>query len=408
MKSQVIVDRKSEIEAESRHARDPHLLDVLILLAKRRKLILIFTFGAAVVGAIALLLLPSRYTAESVLLPPKSDSAISSALLSQAAGSATLASAAGASLGIKNPGDMYVSLLKSRTVEDAVIRRFGLMDRYRAKKMSDARTRFESHTRVTLGPKDGLITINVTDRDPVVAAQIANGYVDEFRKFSANLAITEASQRRVFFQQQLLDAKEKLVAAEEALKTTQQSTGVVQIDSQTRALVESVAELRAQVAAKEVELESMRSYATDENPATVDVRRQLEALQGQLRRLSGPDQDSGANVLALKGKLPEAGLEYFRKLRDVKFYDTISELIARQLEMAKLDEARQGVAIQTLDVAVPPDKRSFPKRGITMILAVVLGFFTGCAWCILAEGFSRFRSRPAESQRIEALRAAFR
>ena len=209
MRSQATIDQATELERPDESGRDVHLLDILILLSRNRRLIFICTLGMAILATIALKLLPNRFTAETVVLPPSSNSAISSALLSQAAGSGALASAAGASLGIKNPGDMYMALFRSRTVEDSVVRRFGLLARYRSKRMSDARKAFEGHSSLTLGPKDGLITITVTDWDPKLAAQMANGYVEEFKKFSANLAITEASQRRIFFQQQLLDAKEE-------------------------------------------------------------------------------------------------------------------------------------------------------------------------------------------------------
>jgi uncharacterized protein involved in exopolysaccharide biosynthesis len=282
------------------------------------------------------------------------------------------------------------------------------MARYGAKMPSNARTAFEAHSTVALAAKDGLITISVTDRDPGKAAEIANGYIDEFRKLSANLAITEASQRRIFFQQQLKEAKENLAAAEEAMKGTEQSTGVFQIDSQTRVLIESAAALRAQIVAKEVQIQGMRSYATEDNPEIFEAKQQLAALQAQLARLADADQDSSSGLIVPKGKVPEAGMEYIRKLRDVKYYDTISELIAKQFEMAKLDEARQGAVIQVVDVAVPPDHRSYPKRTITVILAMVLAFFVACGWGILAESLRRLDSNPAERQRLDALRATFR
>ena len=408
MRSQATIDQATELERPDESGRDVHLLDILILLSRNRRLIFICTLGMAILATIALKLLPNRFTAETVVLPPSSNSAISSALLSQAAGSGALASAAGASLGIKNPGDMYMALFRSRTVEDSVVRRFGLLARYRSKRMSDARKAFEGHSSLTLGPKDGLITITVTDWDPKLAAQMANGYVEEFKKFSANLAITEASQRRIFFQQQLLDAKENLAAAEEAMKRTEESTGVLQIDSQTRSMIESAAALRAQIVAKEVQLQGMRSYATDNNPEMQETRQELIALQSQLAKLAGTDQDSDSSLIALKGKIPEAGMEYVRRLRDVKFYDTISELVARQLEMAKLDEARQGAAIQVVDLAVTPDKRSFPRAGLTMIGALLVGFFGSCAWVVFAEGLRRWKTNPSEMERRAALRATFR
>ena len=386
-----------------------HLLDLLIVLSRRVKFIIWFTLGVGVLTTATVFVLPSMYTATTVILPPaQSSNAASSMLASQMGGSGALASMAGASLGIKNPSEMYVSLFHSRTVEDSVIQRFGLMARYRTKRLSDARKAFEAHAKVVLGAKDGLVTIDVTDRDPTNAAQIANGYVEEFRKLTKDLAITEAAQRRMFFQQQLLEAKENLSVAEEAMKGIQQSTGVLQIDSQTRSLIESAADLRAQVVAKEVQLQGMRTYATEDNPELLEVKQQLAALQAQLAKLSGTDQDSGSSFIVPKGKVPQAGMEYVRKLRDVKYYETISELIGKQFEMAKLDEARQGGALQVVDVAVPPDKRSFPQRTITIIVAILVGFFLACGWCIAADGLKRLNNNPDEQKRLEALRASLR
>ena len=192
------------------------------------------------------------------------------------------------------------------------------------------------------------------------------------------------------------------------MKGTEQSTGVLQIDSQTRSLIESAAALRAQVVAKEVQLQGMRTYATEDNPELIGVKEQLAALQTQLAKLAGTDQDSGSGFIVPKGKVPAAGMEYIRKLRDVKYYETISELIAKQFEVAKLDEARQGTALQVVDVAVPPDMRSFPKRTITVIIAILLGFFVACGWCIGADRLKRLNSNPDEQKRLEALRASLR
>jgi tyrosine-protein kinase Etk/Wzc len=408
MQSETNSEQIQEIDTQGTSAQDVHLVDLLIVFTKRWRFIFVFTVGAAILAVIVVLLIPSLYTAVTVVLPPGQNSSMSSALLSQLGSSGGLAAAAGTSFGIKNPGEIYVSLFRSRTVEDSVIRRFGLTERYHKMKLSDARTAFESRSKVELGAKDGLITIGVTDRDPKEAAEIANSYIDEYLKFSANLAITEASQRRIFFQQQLLEANESLVAAEEAMKRTEQSTGVFQIDSQTRSLIESAAALRAQVVAKEVQLQGMRTYATEDNPEMLEAKQQLAALQAQLAQLAGSDQSSGAGLIVPKGKVPEAGMEYVRKLRDVKYYDTISELIAKQFEMAKLDEARQGATLQVVDVAVPPDKPSFPKRTITIIAATTLGFFVACGWCIIAEGLQRLKSSPDDRRRLDALRATFR
>jgi len=384
-----------------------HLLDLFIILAKRRRFLVLFPLGVGILTTIIVFIIPPKYTATTLVLPPAQNSSMSSALLGQLGGSGALASAAGATLGLKSPGDMYVSLFRSETVENAIIQRFSLMGRYRTKGMSDTRTAFEDRSTVVLGVKDGLIRISVTDHDPKIAADIANGYVEEFRKLSNTLAITEASQRRVFFQQQLLEANEGLATAEEAMKHTQQTTGVLQIDSQAKALIESAATLRAQIAAKEVQVQSMRSFATEDNPQMVVAQQQLIALKEQLAKLSGSTDSSGSDIIVPKGNIPEADMEYIRKFRDEKYYETIVELVAKQLEMAKLDEARQGAIVQVADVATVPDKKSSPKRGLDVALAIILGFFAACGWCILAEGVRRMKDNPEDRRRLDALRATF-
>jgi uncharacterized protein involved in exopolysaccharide biosynthesis len=388
-------------------AQQLHLLDVLIILSKRRRFILWFTLGAAVLTAVTVLLIPNKYTAEAVVLPPSQNSSISSALLSQVAGSGALASLAGAGLGLKNPGDMYVSLFRSRTVEDAMIQRFNLMARYRHKTMVDTRIAFEKHSTVVLGVKDGLIRITVTDRDPKFAAQLANAYVAEFRKHSDSLTLTEASQRRAFFQQQLLEADGNLTKAENAMKTTERSTGVLQLDSQARALIESAAVLRGQIAAKEVQLQSMRSAVTEDNPQYVMAEQQLDALKAQLAKVAGPSGNVTGDISLSKTNIPEAGMTYLNALRDLRYYETIDELLAKQFEMAKLDEAHQGV-IQISDVAIPPDKKSSPHRALLVILTILLSFFVASGWSLVANAFQRMRNNPDERRRLDALRATFR
>ncbi len=318
MKSETIDHELRGLETHGASAGDTDLLDLLIILAKRRKFIFRFTVGVAILAMITALLIPNQYKAETVVLPPSQSSSMSSALLSQlgSSGGGALAALAGGSLGIKNSGEMYVSLFRSRTVEDSVIQRFGLMARYRRKRITDARKAFENHSSVMLGAKDGLIRITVEDRDPKLAADIANGYVDEFKKLSAQLAVTEASQRRLFFEQQLLEARGNLTTAEEAMKSTEQSTGVLQIDSQARALLETAATLRGQAVAKEVQIHAMRSFASEDNPDLIIAKRQLAEIETQISKLAGRDSDQ---FIVPKGKAPEAGMEYLRKFRDVKY-----------------------------------------------------------------------------------------
>jgi tyrosine-protein kinase Etk/Wzc len=389
----------------SRAETEVSLLDILVLLAGHRRLMVRIVLGAAVLATVVAFLLPVRYEAKIVVLPPQQNSSMGSAVLGQlgSLGSlGSLAALAGGGLGIRSPADMYVSFLTGRTVEDAMIQRFGLMAEYREKRMSDTRKELESRTTAIAGTKDGLIRISVEDRDPKRAAELANGYVEELRKLSASLAITEAARRRLFFEQQVQEAKDNLAGAEEAMKKTQQSTGVLQIDSQARALIEGAAVLRAQVVAKQVQIQSMRSFAAEDNPRLILAKEELAALQTQLDRVAGSQHDPGSGINLSKGRVTESGMEYLNRFRDLKYQETVFELLAQEFEMAKLDEAREGSIIQVVDAAVPPDKKSSPHRALIVVLTTLLAFVIAVLWVLASE---RWVHSPERHSKIQTLRA---
>jgi tyrosine-protein kinase Etk/Wzc len=403
----MIDDRADPVGAET----EVSALDVLVPLLERKRFIVRFVLGAALLATVVALLLPVRYEAKTVLLPPAQNSSISSALLGQLGGLGSLgslASLAGGGLAIKNPADMYVSFLTSRTVEDAMIQRFELMKEYRKKRMSDTRKEFERRTTAVAGTKDGLIRISVEDRDPKRAAELANGYVEEFRRLSASLAITEAARRRLFFEQQVQQAKDKLTEAEEAMTKTEQSTGVLQIYSQARALIESAAILRAEVVAKQVQIEGMRSFATDDNPNLVLAKQELAALQSQLEHVAGSQSDSGSDINLSKGRVTQSGMEYLRRFRDLKYEETVFELLAKQFEIAKLDEAREGAIIQVVDAAVPPDKKSSPQRTLIVMASTVLAFFVAVFWVWLSKRLDAAFVLPENRQRLRTIKGLWK
>ena len=383
------------------------LLDLLIVLANRKGLILKVTAACLGLGLLLALILPKRYTATATVLPPQQNSSMASALASQLGSLGAMASLAGGGLGLKNPNDLYVAMFKSQTVEDAMIRRFDLMHAYGQKYLSTTRRAFEASFTVEGNNKDGLIHLSVEDKDPKRAAEMANAWIEEYRRLSQGLAIGEASQRRLFFELQMQQAKDNLANAEEALKKTEQTTGVIQMDSQARALIESAVTLRAQIAAKEVQLQGMQTYATNENSEVVEVQRELDGLRAQLGKLGG--SEGGAESLIVpQAKVPQAGLEYVRKLRDVKYYETIFEIIAKQFEMAKLDEAKEGAVVQVVDPALVPDRKSSPKRALIMLVALAIGLFLGVLLALMRAGVDRMRQDPETSEKLSFLRRALR
>jgi len=396
-----------EMAASRNHALEEEevsLLDVLIVVAARKRFILLVTAVFAVLAIVLSLVLPVRYTAAVTLLPPQQSTSMASMLTSQLGSMGGVAALAGGSLGLKNPNDQYVGMLRSRTVEDAMIQHFGLMQEYQKRFLSDARKTFESRSTVDGSGKDGLIHISVEDSDPDRAAALANGYVEQFRNQSQNIAITEAAQRRVFFEHELEKTKNNLATAEEALKQTEQSTGVISLDNQARALIETAATLRAQIAAREVEIAGMQTYATGENAQLVQAQRELDGLRAQLAKLGGSESAGAGEIMVPKGRVPEAGLEYIRKYRDVKYYETIFDILARQFEMAKLDEAKEGALIQVVDSAIRPDRKSSPKRALIVIAGTLFGLFAGILLVVIQESIARLTADPATGAKLQSLR----
>jgi len=373
-----LYSERNPLGPQNPNEKTVYLSELWKAVIQRWRFILGITILAGIAAGLMSLILPNHYTAESVILPPAASSTGSSIMSQLSSLSGGMGVLAGASLGVKNQTDMHITLLRSRTVEDAVIQHYHLAERYKTRKHSDTRKAFEAHSTVVAGTKDGLITITATDKDPHFAADLANGYVTEYKNFSANLAISEASQRRLFFEQQLRQAKDDLQNAQEALKNTQQSTGILEASTQMRALVEAGASLRAQLAAKQVQLQSLRSYATDNNPQIIQVQREITALQAQLAQFGGTDPASG--ILAPKKQVSTNELEYVRKTHDVRYYETIANLLSQQFEAAKIDEAREGSPIQIIDLAVVPDKHSSPNRMLITISAMLLTLIALCSW----------------------------
>lgn len=380
--------------------QDVFFLDFLLLLAKRKRLTVALPLAVGVLAAIISLLLPNYYTAETKILPPQQNQSLAASMLGQLG---PLAGLAGRDLGLKNPMDMYVAMLQSRTVADALISKFDLLKLYSKKRMTDARAELEDRTLISAG-KDGLIYVSIEDRDPNRAAEMANAYVDQLSALTHNLALSEASQRRLFFEQELQKAKDELSRAEQDLRKTEETTGLIQLDSQSKVILESIAQLQAQITAKEVQLRGMRSFATEENPDLMRLQQELEALRSQLAKLQRSETPEKGNIYIPTGKVPSAGLEYVRKFREVKYRETIFELLAKQFEAARMDEAKNVAIIQVVDKAVPPEKKSRPKRALIVLASMLLAFFAAVGIVILQEINRKLRNDPERSEKLRMLR----
>lgn len=329
-----------------------NLMDLLLVIARHNRFILKFTGGAAVLAVVVSLLMTNIFTGKAVIMTPQVETSTASMLLGQLTGIAGVGGgvgggAAGSLLGLKNPGDIYVGMFKSRTVADALIQRFKLMELYETEYISDARKTLENATNITAG-KDGLITIEYSDKDPVRAAAIANAYIEELDRLSQTLAVTEAAQRRLFFEKQLKETRAGLEHAEIEMRDFQEQNRVFRLEGQ------------------------------------------------------------GTMALGASGRIPKVELEYVQKLREVKRYEALFEAMAQQATLAKIDEAKDTAIIQVVDKALPPDRKSKPKRSLIVLLTTMLAMFIGILWAFFKEAAERAGQDPEQAERISLLRRYFR
>jgi uncharacterized protein involved in exopolysaccharide biosynthesis len=387
--TQAIV-KNGERETGSGQGSDLSILDLLVLLAEHWRLLLI---GPLVVGLSALaisFLLTPRFQSTARILPPQQSGV--AALLASQMGS--LAGLAGAAAGIKSPADQFVSMLRSRTIFDEVIERFKLRELYGTRYIEETRKELDNRISITAGVKDGVISVEVEDIDPKRAADMANTFVELLGSMVRQLPLTEAAQRRTYFEKKLAETRANLDAAQLSLRSSNVDRGVLK--AEPRAAIEEVARLKAAVTATEVRVASMRGFLTESNPDMRQAAQELAALRGQL-------------AMAEKGNsTPDAaGSDYLSKYRDVKYHELLFELMARQYELAKLDETRDGPVVQVVDKAVPAEWKSKPKRALIAVITTIATGLALFAWLVVRELLGAAETQPNSERKVRRLKAAF-
>jgi uncharacterized protein involved in exopolysaccharide biosynthesis len=341
---------------------DTSLADAARYLLSRWKLLFLAPLAVGLAALGTTFLIAPTFTAVTTLLPPQQSQGNAAAAL---ASLGSLAALAGGAAGGRSNGDQYVALMQSVTVSDRIIEQFKLMEVYQDTLRVDARKDLAANVRFALGKKDGLITIEVDDKSPERAAAIANRYVDELRRITATLVVTEAQQRRVFFEQQLKLARDRLVTAQQALQESGFSSGALK--AEPKAAAEAYARLRADATSAEVRLKALRGSLTDDAPEVRLLQGTVSALREQLARIEQASEGTGGNA------------DYISKYRDFKYQEALFELYARQFELARADESRDGGVIQVVDPATPPEKKSKPRRGW-----IAIGFTVGAGLLLAA------------------------
>ncbi len=376
------------------------LIDLLVIIFKRKNLILGFTFSIALCTAVISLMLPEIYKGSAKIVPSTASASKTSAILSQLGG---LAAGMIGGVSLQESSDFYAQLLKSQAILDKVIDRFDLKKLYNQDTLDGTREALLDNTSFDVDRKSNIITVSVYDKDPVRAAEMANFFVDELIKFTNKLALTEASRKRVFFEQQLKETFKKLQEAESKFASFQAKTGVLKIEDQTKALIQAIANFKAKIVEKEIELKVLKTYLTEDNPRFKKLKEELKGMKEKLKEFERKKQEKFDPFLSAQ-VIPSEGLEYLRRLRELKFYESLYSIMLKQYEAAKLEEAREKDVIQIIDRATPPEKRAKPKRRLMVMIATVSGFFISLFIAFLLEFFENAKKDPALSEKMELLK----
>ena len=379
---------------------DDDSIDLIALfqaLRREKRAIVAITLIVFLLATVLAFLLPRRFTSTTSFIPPASSATTSMASL--VAGQMAAFGAGDILGGAKTNADLYAGILRSRSIASGIIKKFDLMRVYKVTKESQAEKALESNTDVSVDLKSTIVSLSVTDKSPERARDMANAYMDELRETNGRLALSQSSQRRFFFEQQLGKEKDDLENAEVDMKKTQEQSGLIAPTGQTEAEIKTIADTQAEVAIRQVRLAALRESATEQNPEVIRLRSEIQDLQGQLGRLQ-KGNGKGFSVAIPTSKVPELQLEYVRKEREVKYHEALFEMLSRQYEAARLDESRDAPVLQVLDTASYPDTKSSPKRSYYMAGGLLVGLIIGCARVILRGSVHDLAASPDRNLKL--------
>lgn len=373
------------------------ILEYWGVLVKRKRLIGYMVAGAFAVSVVVSFILPNKYVSTASLMPPQQDSSMGSAMLSQMSGG--MGSLAGSFLGMKSPADLWMGILNSQTVADAIIERFKLREAYGAETIEAARKALHNVVDIVKA-KEEIISISVEDTDPLTAAQMANAFVEELDKVNQAVVVSGGKRSRMFLEKRLIIAKADLAEAEDRLRAFQEKNKAIKLDDQARVIIESIGVVKGQLIAKEVEYETLLSYASRTNPQAELLKTQVNELKKKLVELengfqAGAGSPVHEDIFIPTSRIPDISLQFARFFRDAKVQQTLFEILTQQYELSRLQEAKDSPVVQVLDVAKPPEKKAKPKRGLIVALSTVTALFLAVFTAFFIEYIEKVKAASA-------------
>lgn len=388
------IERETEVKPfiaeygqENGSEASPVDIEWLWILWEQRRFLWRVTVLAFVIATVVAFLIPKRYQSTTRLMPPDQQSGSGMAMLAAMSGKAgvNLGGLAGDLLGVKNSGDLFLDILRSRTVEDRLIERFDLRRVYWDKYWEDARKDIARNTELSEDRKSGVITITVTDRDPHRAEQLAQAYVVELDRLVAEVSTSSARRERMFIEERLKNVKQDLDAASRQFSQYASQNRAVDITAQAKAIVDAAARVEGELIAARSELEGLEQIYAPEHIRVRSLRARVEELNRQLQKLGGdnvtsldPTDPKSQTEFPSIRQLPLLGVRWADLYRQTKIEETVYELLTQQYELAKIEEAKEIPVVKVLDAPVVPERKSSPHRLLIMVLSAMFGFVAGC------------------------------
>jgi uncharacterized protein involved in exopolysaccharide biosynthesis len=384
-----------------------NLLDVLIALGQEKLTVIGVTVLAGIAGIVISLITLPTYVARTTIMPAQQGGGASA--LAGLSGLAGLAGLSGMSGVVKSSDQMYIAFMRSQSVQMALIDQLQLKERYQSKNLEEARMSLTNNVSISADKSSGLLVIEAQDGDAEFAAKLANQQVHELNLILSRLAVTEAQQRRLYYEQQSTKTKKSLAEAEVRFKEAQQKAGI----QVTSMLVDSAIGLwagtHAQIIAKEQQLQMLGQFATLQNPEMHRLKTEIAVLRTQISQYEkGNQQSGGQEKSTVKTKdISPVQQDAAQAYRDLKIQETLLDGYVRQLEVARIDEAKEGPPVQVLDVARAPEIRAKPERKKLVLSYTVTGLIIGLVLALL-KAFLRFaQSTPEGMQRLRDLQRAW-
>ncbi|MBN1755898.1 hypothetical protein JW877_06755 [bacterium] len=359
---------------ENQEKKQAGLFDWLYVFLANRRLIILNTI---VVGLIAMglsFLLPKWYQGEVVVLPPLSEDAGS-------AGISAFLTGAGFSLGggefslpmMTTPADLWKAMIQSRGVADSIIAAFDLQSRYRKKNMAKTRKSFLKHSELEV-TGEGILHIRFEDKNPEIAAQVANAIADRLDRLNRQIKSGSARNTREFIEEQKNKCQETLTRAEEAMKNYQEEYGALVIDEQAKMMVQNAAQLQAELLISEIELGILKKTYLPTHDEVKRVNTKINEIELKLQEMKFGKEGGGQEFDFPLMDIPHLSMEYLRLARNLQIQAILYEFLVQQYEQAKIQEAKDTPVINILARATPPEIKHRPKKSIVTVAAAMAAF----------------------------------